>query len=444
VADIAAELEPELVVELGWTEPLEGLDAFRIPADRATVSALAGRSVLVLCDIHDGAAVDRLICEVLPLLDDSRNAVVVTGVADDRHESLDPADPSLHWHGHLVSTSPHLAMLDDFLSRNGLETTAVEGAAVFSAGAETVYAHAGARLPEVFGRFRTWEGMVEPGWFVNWIGARNRTSMQTDAQSYPVPTFQRGRRPPVTDELFEWIDILESVVESAGTFTMVELGAGYGRWLVSAVAALRQLDEDRPFQLVGVEAEPTHFKWLRRTLVDNGIDPSEHCLVRAVVAARDGRLRFQRGDPAGWYGQAIVRDDPAAKLSGPVSRMIRWSRNGVASQLAVGAGARKVRRTRAVSLASVLEPLERIDLIHVDVQGEEAEVLEAAADVLAEKVRRIHVGTHDHENEERLRLLFGHLGWERHFDYAARSQNMTPWGPVAFQDGVQSWLNPRL
>ncbi len=130
--------------------------------------------------------------------------------------------------------------------------------------------------------------------------------------------------------------MLDSVCESEGSFTMVELGAGWGRWIVNAAVALRQIDPERPFLLVGVEAEPTHFEWLRRHLLDNGIDPDRHTLVRAAVAPTEGRVKFQRGDAAGWYGQSIERDDPAAKLSGPVSRLIRWTRNGVANRLAVG------------------------------------------------------------------------------------------------------------
>ena len=29
-------------------------------------------------------------------------------------------------------------------------------------------------------------------------------------------------------------------------------------------------------------------------------------------------------------------------------------------------------------------------------------------------------------------------------DYPAGAESETPWGPVSFQDGVQSWRNPAL
>jgi FkbM family methyltransferase len=283
---------------------------------------------------------------------------------------------------------------------------------------------------------------VEPGWDVNWLGVRTRVSVQSEMHGYDVPTFVRTEPPESSEDAFEWVDVLESVCESEGSFTMVELGAGWGRWIVNAAAALRQIDPERPILLVGVEAEPTHFEWLRRHLADNGIDPDRQRLIRAAVAARNGWVKFQRGDAAGWYGQAIERDDPAAKLSGPVSRLIRWTRNSAANRLAVGPDARRTRRVRAVTLASLLEPLDRVDLVDADVQGVEADVLESAADQLAAKVRRVHVGTHGPENERRVRALFEQLGWECRFDYAGQTTHDTPFGPVAFEDGVQSWVNP--
>lgn len=297
---------------------------------------------------------------------------------------------------------------------------------------------------DVFACFEPWEGTVEPGWDVNWLGVRTRTSVESTMGGYDVPTVVRTERPGPSEDLFEWVDVLESVCESGERFTMLELGAGWGRWLVNAAVALRQLDPARPFLLVGVEAEPTHFRWLEQHLLDNGIDPTEHTLVRAAVAPKGGRVRFQRGDSASWYGQAVERDDPAARLAGPVSRFIRWSRNSLANRLAVGPDARKVRRARAVSLSTLLRPIDLVDLVDIDIQGLEAEVLEPALQELAHKVRRVHVGTHGRENEGRVRALFERLGWECRFDYTGQSRHDTPVGPVEFEDGAQSWINPVL
>jgi FkbM family methyltransferase len=296
--------------------------------------------------------------------------------------------------------------------------------------------------PAVFGRFQPWEGVVEPGWTRNWLGVRTRAEIQTQSGASAEPTFVRFERPAVSEDFFEWLDVLESVAEAGVRYTIVELGAGWGRWLANAAAAVRQLDRAKPFLLVGVEAEPTHFAWLRRHLIDNDIDPNDHVLLRAAVAARDGRVRFRVGDAAAWYGQSIDRDDPAARESGPVSRLIRWARNSAANAAARGPGARRLRRVRAVSLTTVLEPFHAVDLLDADVQGAEADIFEPAGAVLNAKVRRVHVGTHGAEVEGRLRRFFSDLGWESRFDYAGGGVRETPWGPVQFEDGAQSWVNP--
>jgi FkbM family methyltransferase len=298
--------------------------------------------------------------------------------------------------------------------------------------------------PPVFSAFDPWEGLVEPGWEVNWLGVRTRLSVRGDAGGAQTATHVRTEPPEASEDLLEWIAVLESVLESNGPFTMLELGAGWGRWLVNAAVALRRLDPTRDLQLVGVEAEPTHFRWLVQHLHDNGLDPERHRLVRAAVAARNGKVRFQRGDAAAWYGQSIDPDDPAAKLSGPVSRLIRWSRNTAANRLAFGRHSRRMRRTRSVALATLLEPYPRVDLVDADVQGAEADGFEPAAPLLAARVRRVYIGTHDRENELRLRALFSGLGWECLSDYPSGERCETDWGAVDFEDGVQSWVNPAL
>lgn len=77
-------------------------------------------------------------------------------------------------------------------------------------------------------------------------------------------------------------------------------------------------------------------------------------------------------------------------------------------------------------------------------QGAEADVLEAGRGRLDDQVVRVHVGTHNAGVEQRIRELFLELGWTNRYDFAAGAVATTPYGVVAFQDGVQSWLNPRF
>jgi hypothetical protein len=140
------------------------------------------------------------------------------------------------------------------------------------------------------------------------------------------------------------------------------------------------------------------------------------------------------GHAATWCGQAI--DPNAGQASRPsLSRRLteRRRRSG-----------RAIVPVRAITLRRLLQRHEAVDLIDLDVQGVEAEVLEAAEGELDQKVKRVHVGTHSADNEHRIRALFGRLGWARLNDYAVADQAETPYGLIAFQDGVQTWLNPRF
>jgi len=63
---------------------------------------------------------------------------------------------------------------------------------------------------------------------------------------------------PAFDERYaERVDLLETTLAARNQFAMIELGAGYGRRLVSAATGLRYINGP-PYKLIGVEAEPTH------------------------------------------------------------------------------------------------------------------------------------------------------------------------------------------
>jgi FkbM family methyltransferase len=239
--------------------------------------------------------------------------------------------------------------------------------------------------------------------------------------------------PVQNEDYFEWIDLLESVVTSAERFRMIELGAGWGKWLTNGACAARQ--RGLGYIVVGVEAEPTHFAWMRRHPIDNDIDPSKTQLHNAAVARAEREVRFHVGDPADWYGQKIEPDAPAE----PSPKRWRRVRRSRAAQ-----PRRRLERLQAITLQSLLVEDEVVDLIDSDVQGAEAEVFEAAGDRLTDVVRRVHVGTHSDDNEERLRRLFTRLGWESLNDYPHGRSNETPYRAMLFEDGVQTWVNPRL
>jgi FkbM family methyltransferase len=279
----------------------------------------------------------------------------------------------------------------------------------------------------VFARFPPWQGELDPGWAANFLGVLTREEFFL---AEPSATERRHVWPPypaVDEEYVEWVDLLTAATSTSGVFTMVELGAGYGRWLVSGGVAARTLG--LPYRLIGVEAEPTHFKWMEQHLYDNGLTGDSITLHHAAVAAKDGPIAFYVGDAQGWYGQEIAEP-------GLVELLVR--------RLLSRRSKRTLTTVWAMSLETVLKPVECADLVDLDIQGAEADVLEAGARALDAKVKRVHVGTHSSANEKRLRTLFTRLRWGNVNDFPSAGTHETRWGPISFQDGVQTWVNPAL
>jgi hypothetical protein len=85
-----------------------------------------------------------------------------------------------------------------------------------------------------------------------------------------------------------------------------------------------------------------------------------------------------------------------------------------------------------------------IDIADLDLQEMEAEVIESALPEINGRVMRMHIGTHSPKVEEGLRRCLHEAGWILVRDYACHSSRETPFGRIAFGDGVQRWINPRF
>src|SRR6267142_7096307 len=76
--------------------------------------------------------------------------------------------------------------------------------------------------------------------------------------------------PGFDDEYFDWVALVESVAAARDRFVFVELGAGFGRWLIRA---LKLATEWRGLTSLGVavEAEPQHFAFMQQHLCDHAV-----------------------------------------------------------------------------------------------------------------------------------------------------------------------------
>jgi len=296
---------------------------------------------------------------------------------------------------------------------------------------------------------------------VNVIGARQRISYDAgvvpnakqfekadDAKSGPDSYL-----PGFDEEYFEWIDILESVRDYAShhagkrPYVFAELGAGFGRWTVNAVQALRQACPDQcEYYLCAVEADEQHFQWLKQNLRDNGIDPDRQLLLNAPLTGDGRRVSFLTGAHGREFGQAVINKRSAFRLraarTGIGKLLLQWIaplRNRYAPLEDMF-----VQPLKSITLDEVLRRSPHaIDIADLDLQGMEAEVIETALPTMDERVMRLHIGTHSLGVEERLRSCLGGAGWTLLRDYPCHGSRETTCGRIAVGVGVQSWVNPR-
>jgi FkbM family methyltransferase len=253
------------------------------------------------------------------------------------------------------------------------------------------------------------------GFSINSLGSKTRLS-------YLSAGFEHIDKPQPNAELFEWIDMLDAVYTAKSRVTVADFGAGYGRVLVNAAQAARQLGKH--FMLIGVEAERTHFEWMLEHFADNGVPPSQYMAVRAPVTAEPRTVFFTEGHPDEWYGQSVIESEHAAFGNWLNARVVTL---------------------QSVAASTVLHDFDRIDALHMDIQGEEVSVFKSMIDLVQSRVRRVHIGTHSREIDGEFEALFAALGWTPRFRFPCGAKGVqTDYGVIDFCDGVQSWINPEL
>jgi FkbM family methyltransferase len=296
---------------------------------------------------------------------------------------------------------------------------------------------------DVIKSFPRYQGPGFPGFIVDFLGTKTRLS-------YLSPLY--AERSGVVEDYplvwnfhssgLEWASVLRAVLDATTELTVVELGAGWGPWLV-ALARAAQLRGILKVRLVGLEGSKEHFEYLRSHFADNGLDPKQHTLLHAVVGVKDGNAYFPiLRKPSEMYGGAPLLSQKTKGFGGIIRRSLVWL--GLGRPL--GAMFSLVGRAEPVqcfSLPTLLRPLRRVDLIHFDIQGSEYEVISSARRVLKEKVKRLVIGTHSRSIEQNLLEELASQSWvleaEKSCTYRQEEQKMK-----LDVDGLQSWRNPDL
>lgn len=276
--------------------------------------------------------------------------------------------------------------------------------------------------------FRAYEGPFHPDLPIGLFGLQEANHYIPEHRTLTSNNDYPAHEIPKDEEYFEWMDILESIVDADDTFQFVEVGAGYGRWAARAFRAANLFGiREEKIYLCTIEADPLHQKWLKDHLSLNLI-PTENLLaLECAVSDFTGKQHFYTQRPDGisdeieaknWYGQAL-------KHSG-------WQ------------GAKSI-QVDVQQLSKILDtlPEKTIDLIDFDIQGEEPRVISEIENQL-HRVKRIHIGTNSRRDEKFFRDFFRDLNWIKIRDYEGEGIRKTYIGDISFVDGVQTYLNPKL
>ena len=225
-------------------------------------------------------------------------------------------------------------------------------------------------------------------------------------------------------DIAEFAAALRAVERAGKSFTMAELGCGWGCWMNITAAAAR-LAGKKPF-VIGVEGDAGHLEFAREALSTNGLSPAEYQLIHGIAAPTSGTAFFPKQERAGlMWGLAPVFVPSADQI-----RSLR--KNGKYSEL------------KMISLSKVIGDLARLDLLHIDIQGGETGLIRDSIDILNQRVSYIVVGTHSRVIDGQIiDILSRDGGWkleiERPCFFTIRDGK-----PQTGMDGVQGWYNTRF
>jgi hypothetical protein len=262
------------------------------------------------------------------------------------------------------------------------------------------------------------------GFQTNWLG------VLVDPKIFPFLADQGGKLDPFPlpanwhADIAEWASALRAVeLARPNSFNMIELGCGWGCWMNNTGVAAKRTG--RKVHVVGIEGDEGHIGFAREALARNGFSRDEYTLHRGIAAATGGTALFPRQEHAGhdWGLEPIFGATPEQQ------------------DQAVASGSHDL--LPMVSLESAIGVLDRIDLLHIDIQGGEANLIESCLPILNEKVAYVLIGTHSKHIEGRLYDILTSAGWtiemERPAFYVVDSGK-----PQLSVDGVQAWRNPRF
>ena len=224
-------------------------------------------------------------------------------------------------------------------------------------------------------------------------------------------------------DIAEWAAVLRAVDLSSETFRMAELGCGWGCWMNNAGVAAKRAG--RKVQVVGVEGDRDHVAFATDACRVNGLVGDEVRVIHGIAAATARIALFPRQDIGGHnYGLEPV-------FGATEEQRTQYLESGKYYELPM------------VGLDGVIGAEDKLDLLHIDIQGGEASLIASCLPILMRQVRYMVVGTHSREIEGRIFETMRSAGWRLEIERPA-ILSLSLSGPNVTVDGVQGWRNTKL
>ncbi len=205
---------------------------------------------------------------------------------------------------------------------------------------------------------------------------------------------------------------------------IVELGCGWACWLNNAGTAAKKRNLN--VRLIGVEGDEGHCEFAHESLMLNGFNDTEYEIKRGVAGAKAGTALFPRQSKSGtsWGLEPIF--------------------GATKEQIDEATASNSCDILPIIPLEDIFSKNERIDLLHIDIQGGELALVEQSITLLNEKVAYLLIGSHSREIEGDLFKVLLSNGWQLEIERPAILIVEKGKSPKVAIDGVQGWNNTRL
>ena len=285
---------------------------------------------------------------------------------------------------------------------------------------------------ELIKKFEDKDRKPASGNLVDYFGSKININFYSHLQlsdgvlNLPIPSDRIG---------YDFIEYLGTAfaVDTASkeSFTVIELGAGIGTWIVRSAIMSRRIGIKK-ITVVGVEADKQHFEWMKQHLSNNGLRPKIFSdlkidLFNSAVSEKDTFLYFpELGENHEDWGAAASSDLTNCDYRG----------------LQVTS-----KRISAIPINELLSKYKNVDLLHLDIQGSEFGVINCGMDELNKKARVMVIGTHSRKIEGDLIDLLFKNKWNLrnekpcHFIFNRNAKSLVA---MTSLDGTQIWVNSRF